>query len=64
MVNEPRLILADEPTGNLDTENAALILQVFADLHKKGHTIVLVTHDPKVADRAERRICVQDGRVS
>jgi putative ABC transport system ATP-binding protein len=64
LVNDPRLILADEPTGNLDSENARLIMGVLDQLHADGKTIVLVTHDPSVADHATRQIWVQDGKVS
>ncbi|CAN5256764.1 ABC transporter ATP-binding protein [soil metagenome] len=63
LINRPRLILADEPTGNLDSENALLILDVIDKLHREGSTIVLVTHDPKVASRAARQIRVEDGKV-
>ncbi len=63
LINEPRLILADEPTGNLDSENALLIMDVIDKLHADGRTIVLVTHDPKVASRAARQIRVEDGKV-
>lgn len=64
LVNDPRVILADEPTGNLDTESARRVLQLFEDLHQRGRTIVLVTHDPRVADVAKRIIVVEDGKVS
>ncbi len=64
LVNDPRVILADEPTGNLDTESARRVLQLFEDLHQRGRTIVLVTHDPRVADVAKRTIVVEDGKIS
>lgn len=64
LVNDPRVILADEPTGNLDTESARRVLQLFEDLHQRGRTIVLVTHDPRVAGVAKRTIVVEDGKVS
>lgn len=64
LVNDPRVILADEPTGNLDTESARRVLALFGDLHKRGRTVVLVTHDPRVADVAHRTIVVEDGKVS
>lgn len=64
LVNDPRVILADEPTGNLDTESARRVLQLFEDLYQRGRTIVLVTHDPRVADVAKRTIVVEDGKVS
>jgi putative ABC transport system ATP-binding protein len=63
LVNDPALILADEPTGNLDSANGAEVLQLLGELHKLGRTIVLVTHDPAVAARAARVIEMRDGRI-
>lgn len=63
LVNRPRLILADEPTGNLDSRVGAEILKLFEDLNAEGKTIVLVTHDPHVAERARRIIRMADGKV-
>ena len=63
LVNEPDLMLADEPTGNLDSESAADILATFEALHRAGRTIVIVTHDAAVAARCPRRIRIADGRV-
>jgi putative ABC transport system ATP-binding protein len=63
LVGEPAILMADEPTGNLDSQSGAEVLQTFAELHGAGHTIVLVTHDPTVAARAERVIQMSDGRV-
>lgn len=63
LVNDPLLLLADEPTGNLDSKTGHEILRTFDDLHEAGRTVLMVTHDPKVADRAERRVRVMDGRV-
>jgi len=63
LINHPRLLLADEPTGNLDSENAAIILDIFRQLHREHHTLILVTHDPTVAASAERQIHVSDGRI-
>jgi len=63
LVGEPAILMADEPTGNLDSASGAEVLRTFAELHGAGHTIVLVTHDPNVAARAERIIRVSDGRV-
>ncbi len=63
MVNDPVLILADEPTGNLDTRTSLEIMQVFQDLNERGITIMLVTHEPDVAAFAKRQIVVRDGRI-
>jgi putative ABC transport system ATP-binding protein len=63
IANEPRLILADEPTGELHSEDRARVLELFQQLHEEGHTIVVVTHDPDVAGAAERRLEIRDGRV-
>ncbi len=63
LINNPSIILADEPTGNLDSVAGAEILDVFDRLHKQGMTIVVVTHDPDVAARADRIIRLRDGRV-
>jgi putative ABC transport system ATP-binding protein len=63
LVNDPRVILADEPTGNLDSVTARQLLQVFRDLHREGRTILLVTHDEDVAAYASRRIRVLDGKI-
>jgi ABC-type lipoprotein export system ATPase subunit len=64
LVNDPRVILADEPTGNLDSASAARVLDMFGALHAQGRTVVLVTHDAKVAAHARRRMLVEDGRVT
>ena len=63
MVNDPALILADEPTGALDSGTGDEILSLFEDLHRDGRTIVMVTHAAEVADRAQRRITLHDGRI-
>jgi putative ABC transport system ATP-binding protein len=63
MVNDPALILADEPTGALDSRTSDEILSLFEDLHRDGRTIVVVTHAADVADRAQRRITLHDGRI-
>ncbi|WP_428391147.1 ABC transporter ATP-binding protein [Lichenicoccus sp.] len=63
IVGDPALILADEPTGNLDTENGAQIMDILAALNAEGSTIVMVTHSPSHADLARRRIDMLDGRV-
>jgi putative ABC transport system ATP-binding protein len=63
VVNEPALILADEPTGALDTHTSDEILSLFEDIHRDGRTIIVVTHAAEVANRARRRITLQDGQV-
>ncbi len=63
LVNDPALILADEPTGSLDSRTADEILGLFESLHRDGHTIIMVTHAGEVADRAGRRITLHDGRI-
>lgn len=63
LVTKPSLILADEPTGNLDHKTGAEILELFSELHKNGNTIVLITHDDGIARQAQRRIRILDGRV-
>jgi putative ABC transport system ATP-binding protein len=62
-VNDPALILADEPTGALDSRTSEEIMSLFEDLHRDGRTIILVTHAAEVADRAERQITLHDGRI-
>jgi putative ABC transport system ATP-binding protein len=64
LVTEPRMILADEPTGNLDSTSGQDVLQVFHDLNEAGRTIVLITHDAAVAARATRQIHMRDGRIA
>jgi len=63
LVNSPRLLLADEPTGNLDSSMAHEILNVFSELNSEGVTILIITHDPSVAKRAKRVVEIRDGRV-
>jgi len=63
IVNKPRLILADEPTGNLDTRTGGQIMQIFHELHHEGITIILVTHEIDVAVQAERMINMRDGKI-
>ncbi len=63
LVNNPSLILADEPTGNLDSRAGAEILNLFEKLHSLGNTIVIVTHDPNIAERAKRIIYLKDGEI-
>lgn len=63
LANDPLFILADEPTGNLDSASGAEILELFEELHSRGKTLVLVTHDEKVANHAPRTVRLRDGRV-
>lgn len=63
LVNEPAVILADEPTGNLDTTTTQEIMQLFTDLNQQGITIVMITHEPEVAEYASRRITFRDGAI-
>jgi putative ABC transport system ATP-binding protein len=63
LVNEPSLILADEPTGNLDTRTGLEILEIFDHMNQRGETIVIVTHDPRIAERCERVVQIVDGRI-
>ena len=63
LANQPALVLADEPTGNLDSQSGSDILSIFEELHHQGQTIVMITHDPLIAQRANRRITLLDGRV-
>lgn len=63
LINYPKLILADEPTGNLDGENENVVLDIFRQLHQEGSTIVMVTHSPEVATHAERIIVLEHGRI-
>jgi len=64
LVNEPKLLLADEPTGNLDQKTGAEIVKLFETLNEEGMTVVLVTHDPELAKRAKRRVRIVDGLIA
>ena len=64
LINQPPLILADEPTGNLDAVNEAIVMSLLADLHQRGHTLILVTHDASIAARADREIRLEHGRLA
>ena len=64
LINRPRLILADEPTGNLDAENEDKVLELLRSLHAEGHTLVTVTHAPKVGNLADRRVELRHGRLT
>ena len=59
----PSLILADEPTGNLDSRSGTEIMELLKELHGQGNTIILITHDPEVAKEAERQIRIMDGKI-
>ncbi len=63
IVTEPKLLLADEPTGNLDRASAATVMRTFLELNKRGQTILMVTHDPEVANCAHRILVIRDGRI-
>ena len=63
LVNDPKILLCDEPTGNLDRKTGFQIMDILTGLHKEGKTVILVTHDPKIAEYAHRTIQLEDGRV-
>jgi len=63
LVNQPSILLADEPTGNLDSVTSEEIMEVFAALHAAGQTVIMVTHEPDIAARAQRIVVLRDGRV-
>jgi putative ABC transport system ATP-binding protein len=64
LVNNPSIILADEPTGNLDSQTSQEIMGLFNELHKQGNTIILVTHEPDIAEHAHRVLHILDGRIN
>ena len=64
LINHPELVLADEPTGNLDEANENIVLDLFRQLHEEGTTLIVVTHDPEVAEAAQRTIVLEHGRVA
>ncbi len=63
LVNDPEIILADEPTGNLDSKSGQEIMKLLLDLNKKGQTLILITHDRDLAERTERTLTIKDGRI-
>ena len=63
LINDPAILLADEPTGNLDSRTGAEILRIFTDLNTEGRTVIIVTHDPEIAKYADRVILVKDGII-
>jgi len=64
LINDPRIVLADEPTGNLDAQNEEIVLRLLRELHRQGRTIVMVTHDPVVARLADRRLELHHGKIA
>jgi len=64
LINDPKIILADEPTGNLDAQNEEIVLRLLREFHQQGRTIVMVTHDPVVARLADRRIELHHGKIA
>ncbi|MDR3248394.1 MAG: ABC transporter ATP-binding protein [Treponema sp.] len=64
LINYPKLILADEPTGNLDEANENIVIDIFKQLHAEGSTIIVVTHDPEVAEDAERTVVLEHGKIA
>ncbi|MFA9453424.1 MAG: ABC transporter ATP-binding protein [Candidatus Aminicenantaceae bacterium] len=63
LANEPSILLADEPTGNLDSKTGSEILKLFHKIHSQGNTIIIVTHDPDIASQAQRIIYIRDGKI-
>jgi putative ABC transport system ATP-binding protein len=64
LANEPAILMADEPTGALDSKTGAEVLDLFRELHSQGHTLLLVTHDPSIAALAQRRVEIRDGLIA
>lgn len=64
LANHPQLLLCDEPTGNLDSATAGTILDLLDELNNEGQTVLTITHDPLVADRAQRLVAIRDGRLT
>lgn len=63
LINKPRVVLADEPTGNLDSSTSDAIMNLLKDLNREGQTIVMVTHEPEIAEQAQRQIIMRDGKI-
>lgn len=63
LIAKPMLVLADEPTGNLDSRSGREVMALLHALHREGHTVILITHDPAIASEANRRICIHDGEI-
>ena len=64
LINDPRILLADEPTGNLDQKNGEIILKLIKELHLEGHTVILITHNHEIGNLGQRKIVLVDGKVS
>jgi putative ABC transport system ATP-binding protein len=64
LINEPNILLADEPTGNLDQKNGELVLDLIRELHHEGHTIILITHNPQIGKLGQRILKLIDGKIS
>jgi len=64
LINHPEIILADEPTGNLDDANEEIVVELFRQLHEDGTTLIVVTHDPEVAEVAQRMVVLRNGKIS
>jgi putative ABC transport system ATP-binding protein len=64
LINEPRILLADEPTGNLDQKNGDVVLKLITELHREGHTIVLITHNQEIGKLGQKKIVLVDGKIS
>jgi len=63
IIGNPRLILADEPTGNLDSKSRENVMEIFQELNGQGNTIVMITHDPEVAEQAKKVLYIRDGKI-
>jgi len=64
LINDPKILLADEPTGNLDQKNGEIILELIRKLHRGGHTIIMVTHNSKIGDMGQKKVILVDGKIS
>ena len=64
LINDPKILLADEPTGNLDQKNGEIILELIRKLHREGHTIIMVTHNSKIGDMGQKKVLLVDGKIS